>query len=530
MGPTVGVRGRADPRMPRDATPRDHPHRLKQLARVLIGLSAAVTVALCALATGLILNMRDHAWSHARRTSESLLRSVERTLDRDIELYGLSLQAVTEGLRNPDLEALSPEIRQLVLFDRAASGNGFGAMLVLDERGQAYIDSQSVVPRRLNASDRAYFQVHARSPDVGLYIGRPLTSAMSGKVVIPLSRRLAYADDTFAGAVVGAIEVEYFESTFARLAVDPGLAITLLLDDGTPLVRVPAAPTLDRTDAALIARIVGEEAGQVTAVAGGTTYLQTYMRVGRRPLRISVGYPVAAIDAVWRPKAWLMSLTVLVMCAGVAGLTLWLRRELERRREAETAALAASRELARLAETDGLTGLPNRRRFDAAMASAQQNRHPGAALLLLDADQFKRYNDIYGHLAGDHVLKTIGRVLQRLAARTGDLACRIGGEEFAVILKDTDEAGMAAYAERIRRAIAGKAIPHAGQGTGQGTGQAGGVVTVSIGAMHVGRLPAGATADDWFAAADAALYEAKRQGRNQVRVAGAPEALPHRAA
>ncbi|WP_407520100.1 sensor domain-containing diguanylate cyclase [Methylobacterium oryzisoli] len=507
--------------MPRNATPQDQPHRLKQLARVLVGLSAAVTVALCALATGLIMTLRNNAWDHATSTAESLLRSVERTLDRDIELYGLSLQAVTEGLRNPELEGLSPEIRQLVLFDRAASGTGFGSMFVLDAGGQAYIDSQFVVPRRLNAADRTYFQVHEQSSDVGLYIGRPLTSSMSDKVVIPLSRRLAYADDAFAGVVVGTIEVEHFESAFARLTVEPGLAITLLLDDGTPLVRVPAAPP-GEGNAAAVARILSEEAGRFTAMAGGTESLQTFMRVGRRPLRISVAYPVAAIDAAWRPKALLMMLTVLVMCGGVAGLTLWLRRELERRREAETAAQAASRELARLAETDGLTGLPNRRRFDAAMASAARRRHPGTALLLLDADQFKRYNDIYGHLAGDHVLKTIARVLQRQVARTGDLACRIGGEEFAVILKDTDEAGTATYAERIRRAIAAKAIPHAGH--------EGGMVTVSIGAMHAGRLSAEASTDAWFAAADAALYEAKRQGRNHVRVAGAADAAPHRVA
>ena len=101
-----------------------------------------------------------------------MLESLTRTLARDFELYDLSLQAVAERLRNPILESVSPEVRHLALFDRAATGSGYGAIFVLDAQGDAFLDSGSLIPRRLNGSDRAYFQIQ-RDRDVGLYVGRP---------------------------------------------------------------------------------------------------------------------------------------------------------------------------------------------------------------------------------------------------------------------------------------------------------------------------------------------------------------------
>src|ERR1700712_5388011 len=119
--------------------PDDPAERSTRHSRVLYSFSLTAIAALCAMAAGLILNMRENAWSQAARSSDSLLRSIERTLDRDIELYDLSLQAVVEGLQNPDLEGASPEVRRLSLFDRPATARGFGSIFVLDQQGQAYI-------------------------------------------------------------------------------------------------------------------------------------------------------------------------------------------------------------------------------------------------------------------------------------------------------------------------------------------------------------------------------------------------------
>ncbi|MBX9933599.1 MAG: hypothetical protein K2Y56_19110 [Methylobacterium sp.] len=156
--------------MPLAKLHQEQTDRLKRLSRALFLFSATGLIALSALAGGLILHMRETAWSQAVRSSETLLRSVERTLDRDIELYNLSLQAVVEGLQNPHLEEVSPEVRQLALFDRAATAKGFGSIFVLDQQGQAFLDSESVIPRRLNASERTYFQIHRTRADVGLLV------------------------------------------------------------------------------------------------------------------------------------------------------------------------------------------------------------------------------------------------------------------------------------------------------------------------------------------------------------------------
>jgi diguanylate cyclase (GGDEF)-like protein/PAS domain S-box-containing protein len=133
-------------------------------------------------------------------------------------------------------------------------------------------------------------------------------------------------------------------------------------------------------------------------------------------------------------------------------------------------------ELNTLASTDELTKLANRRifnlRFEDMLQNARRTRSP-LSLLIIDADHFKAFNDTYGHAAGDECLRQIGSVLQHCVARTADLACRYGGEEFAVLLANTDERGAVSVAEAIRRAVRTLGIPHAGNSPER--------VTVSVG-------------------------------------------------
>ncbi|WOB08112.1 diguanylate cyclase domain-containing protein [Piscinibacter gummiphilus] len=171
----------------------------------------------------------------------------------------------------------------------------------------------------------------------------------------------------------------------------------------------------------------------------------------------------------------------------------------------------ANRRLEMLAITDALTGLANRRHFneviDAEWKRALRTGTP-IGLAMIDVDQFKLYNDHYGHLGGDACLKRVAAVLkdgQRVAA---DLAARYGGEEFALVLPNTDLAGTQAVAERLRRQVAELREPHAASPHG--------IVTVSVGIAAF--VPSASTSiAHWIEVADAALYEAKRQGRNQVR-------------
>lgn len=157
--------------------------------------------------------------------------------------------------------------------------------------------------------------------------------------------------------------------------------------------------------------------------------------------------------------------------------------------------------------TDALTGIPNRRHFDAALAARLEDlRRYGwpFGLLIADIDHFKRVNDEFGHKAGDQVLAHLGAVLAE-KARTTDVVARTGGEEFVALLPGTDEAGARVYAERVREAFAARSgldLPH---------------VTVSAG-VTAEQAPEDAGA--LLHRSDSALYAAKRAGRDRTMVAG----------
>jgi two-component system cell cycle response regulator len=165
-----------------------------------------------------------------------------------------------------------------------------------------------------------------------------------------------------------------------------------------------------------------------------------------------------------------------------------------------------------MAVTDGLTGLHNRRYLERHLTSLVQQataRQKPLSVLVLDIDHFKQINDTFGHAAGDEVLREFSRRVRK-AVRGIDLACRLGGEEFVVAMPDTDAALALLVGERLRQKIAGDAfpIPETGKSI---------TVTVSVGVSSLGS--AGDTASDLIKRADAALYRAKRDGRNRVAAA-----------
>jgi diguanylate cyclase (GGDEF)-like protein len=173
---------------------------------------------------------------------------------------------------------------------------------------------------------------------------------------------------------------------------------------------------------------------------------------------------------------------------------------------------SANRELRRLSSQDSLTGISNRRQFDETFARewrrAGRNRS-SLSLILCDIDFFKQYNDVYGHQAGDACLTAVARCLAGQAQRSGDWVMRYGGEEFIVVLPETSGGGASQLGERMRAAVEALGIPHAGT-------QIGRVVTISAGVASVVPGVAAQSQRDLLEWTDAALYEAKRQGRNRV--------------
>lgn len=175
------------------------------------------------------------------------------------------------------------------------------------------------------------------------------------------------------------------------------------------------------------------------------------------------------------------------------------------------AIIEQSREYREYADKDGLTGIANRRFFDTAFSN-EWNRHLRSqrhlAVLIADIDDFKAFNDTYGHPQGDTCLKAVGGTFARMLRRAGDLAARYGGEEFVGLLPETDTKQAEILAERIRSSVENLSITHASSGTAK-------VVTVSIGVAAMvpdsGKGPA-----QLLSEADKALYQAKKSGRNRV--------------
>lgn len=165
---------------------------------------------------------------------------------------------------------------------------------------------------------------------------------------------------------------------------------------------------------------------------------------------------------------------------------------------------------------DALSGVRNRAYFDkkilAEMKRSRREQRP-LALVMLDIDHFKQINDQYGHLAGDAVIRGVAQRIQALLKRSSDHVCRYGGEEFALILPNTDAEGVVTLAEQIRQAIAD--MPFETE-IGELSAQ------ISAGCYAV-VAEAGMVSSDYIQAADRALYQAKQQGRNQVQLAPAPE-------
>ena len=185
--------------------------------------------------------------------------------------------------------------------------------------------------------------------------------------------------------------------------------------------------------------------------------------------------------------------------------------ELEQRVASRTQELAiANQKLAQLSLTDSLTGIPNRRRFDEFIRNEWQRAQrtgDSLALLLCDVDNFKLYNDHYGHAAGDQVLVKVAQELDQQVGRAGDLLCRYGGEEFAVVLTRTDLPAALTLAEKLRAGVNGLGIEHCHVKSGY--------LSISIGVTAA--IPTVETSlQAFFDAADAALYQAKKQGRNRV--------------
>ena len=476
---------------------------------IVIAISLALAGAILAIAIWVLVQMREDALRRAQDSAQNVSLLVERDVARNLELYDLSLRAVIAGLQQPGVMALPPALRQMVLFDGASSAKDMGSILVLDESGNAILDSQSTPPRQINSADRNYFLAHRNSPNLGLYVSPPFVSRLAHNGLrIALSRRISHPDGSFAGVVVGTLRLEYFQQLFAGMNLGNSGSMALMLSDGTMLMRRPYDPKvigINLTGTSNYTRFTQQDSGEFfgTAAIDGVERWYAFRHIEGFPLLLDVAISTRDIYAGWRRRAWIIGSLIGALDVTIIALAILFSQQLRRRLEVEET-------LRVLARTDGLTGLNNRRTFEEqaerAWLQMQRSGRP-LSMLLIDVDNFKGFNDLYGHSAGDDALVAVARCIDGNARRPGDVAARYGGEEFSVLLPDTDDIGAAQIAEQIRAAVQALELRH--------VASAHHVLTISAGIASTANYSF-ATYRAFVNASDAALYEAKDAGRNRI--------------
>ena len=512
--------------MPTSADPNRRLQRLDQQRAPMMLRSVLLMTVFCLMLVAL------HAWSlWASRQGEldqtavstanmarALASHVERSLNSaDAVLAELVERAQEDGPGRLDSERLHARMARIT-----RASEEIQELFVYDAEGSRVATS---LPALLPGSniDREFFRYHMRHADTGTRIGKPIYSRSSGILTIPVTRRINRPDGSFGGVAMASLRLDFFGKFYDSFDVGQTGTIILAIDDGTLLYRRPFKPEMVGTSIAngpvfQLYRTSGQ-AGTAMLVANidGIERLYSYRHVDGFPLVVATAQAKDEILKDWWFAVIKMSCVVLF----AVGMLAWgLRRMIRqlRVREALESELRAARaalelrnvSLRQLADSDALTGLANRRRFEETLAFEHERaRRSGLpfSLVLLDVDFFKKFNDRYGHVAGDDCLRRVADAIATGPRRPTDLAARYGGEEFAIVLPDTDGEGARAVAEKIRLAVQALGIVHADSTCG--------AVTISLGVhtCHPAAEP-GATPLACIEAADALLYRAKQDGRN----------------
>ena len=427
---------------------------------------------------------------------------------------------------------------------------------VLRPDGTIACTSLGPVPTPINLADREWFRDVARENSPSTVISEFLISRSTGQPTVVVST--AFGHGNTRGAVAATMNLAWFSEIAARIPGPQGATVVVVdARDGSILARsVQSAEWVGRhfAEHRLIAMIRSQAEGAMRLVGfDGVEQIVGFRRLPgdlRSHTVVLVGLPVAEVlaeaDAQLRSG---LALMVLMLVAGMA--MAWVLASYSIIRPLDALGRAARRlgdgdvtaqatmptmavdELARLATVfnqavaqiadrdlrleklamqDALTGLANRRYFDVALtrewAHAARSLRP-MALIMIDVDHFKRYNDRYGHPAGDSCLRTVATAIEDAVRQSSDTAARYGGEEFAIIVPDTDVMGAMRLAERLVRQITALRVTHQGAPSGRLS------ISVGVAGINPALVISGAeTNAQWLVdAADAALYRAKNAGR-----------------
>lgn len=455
-------------------------------------------------------------------TTANMARALASHAERSIKIADGILGELVERAEHGELAPQDGARLHARMRHIAASSPEIQELFVYGADGRRLATSLPALLKGSNA-DREFFIYHRSHADRATRIGKPIRSRSSGVLTIPLTRRIEHPDGSFAGVAMASLKLDFFGRFYDSFDVGRTGTIILAIDDGTLLYRRPFSEAMVGTDISggpvvqLYRKAGPVGTAMLVARIDGIERLYSYRHLDGVPLLVAIAQSKEEILAEW----WIVVIKMSAIVAGAVALLAWgglrLARQLRVRealedelRRARATLEARNLSLQELADSDGLTGLANRRHFEGRLAAEHERaRRSGqpCALILLDVDYFKKYNDRYGHVAGDACLRAVAGVVAAQTRRPADLAARYGGEEFAVLLPDTDLEGACAVAQNIRAALAQLRLAHADH--------PGGNVTVSLGVHVMGAANCPQKPVAWVEAADALLYEAKAAGRDR---------------
>lgn len=498
---------------------------LRKAALLFIG---AVCLSLCGLLYLQLEQSREHDLKTAQLASTNLTRAMAQQAQDTFLEADLVVTSLVDWIQADGYDATQNPRLQPAFARRAQVLGQLHGLFLFDKDGQWVVTSFGDLPRRGGVADREYFKFHQQNPLAQTHIGPAVRSRQNGEWIIPLSRRVNDRNGEFLGVLLAGIKMSYFDQFFKSFNLDNNGAMFLALADGTLLARRPYEEALIGESLAqgqIFQRYLPQASAGTAMIRSeldGVTRLYGYRQLEAYPLVVSAAAPEEVILRSWYANAVQSSVIVALVVLGV-GLFGWVFVQQVRNGERiETDLREAQARLEVIATHDSLTGLGNRRLFERALEvefARGARQQQSLALIMFDIDFFKRYNDAYGHVNGDQCLARVADVVKRCCQRKSDLAVRYGGEEFAVLLPDTDAQGALAIAEQIRHAIKEEQIIHSGSPSGY--------LTVSLG-CHAFVPKGGDSVEVFIERSDTALYQAKNFGRNRTVVSGDNTAVNER--
>ncbi len=456
--------------------------------------------------------------------SGNLVRSVAQNAEDTIKQADTVLVSLVDRIEKDGVSQAQLQRLQKLLVLHVGELPKLHGLFLYDENGRWLATNRDMMFNANNA-DREYFIYHRSHPEKAVYISKPVHSRSTGEWIIPVSRRINRPDGSFAGVMLATIHMKYFRTFYDTFNIGRDGTIALMHANGAIVAQRPFQD--ERIGMNLRETSLFKE--HLPAASNGTyradrTYfddndrLVSYYRLENYPLIAMVTMSEGEIFRPWWTGA-LKHLAVTLMLMGILGflgyrLTHQIRYRLEvekQLRDSQEKLEALNVELEKIAWQDGLTGLANRRCFDVALNdefNQAMRRGESLALIMLDIDHFKKFNDLYGHIEGDNCLRQIGRIIKSSIKRAGDVAARYGGEEIVVLLPRTNLDEAVVVAERLMQEIRREGIHHEDSSFG--------IVTVSFGVHAIVPVRNQSIPSDLVQGADAALYAAKSAGRNRI--------------